>query len=664
MIDWITVKELAQIQGITPRAVRKSIAQEKYITREVEAQNGTKYEIFVPSLNSGLQNLIDFEKYRRQNDKNAEPKMIKTELYPPHAKKIALARYDLVKLWVDCKNNNKKKTEAGHDFLFIYNKGEMYPDLFKILKTVSIGTIYRWAKAVKANDDYTSLISDYDYSDGEYNVNLTKEEELVFRSLLLSPNRTNIGKATKLTKFTLKKRGFESPSSERSFRRFAQNYQRKHYDIWVFAREGQKTLRDKVEPYIVRDASKLEVGDVFVADGHRLAILVINPYTGKPVRPVIVGYQEWKSTGLVGYEIMLEENTQCVASALRNSIINFGRIPKIAYQDNGSAFKNSFFKGNLEESGLNGLFASLGIVPVFANPYNARAKTIERFFREFQDSFERLLPSFVGSSITDKPAYMMRNEKFHKENHNQFIPTIEQLNQMIAYWMEFHYSQPCPNVKGKTIGEVLNEGRGDGVDIQKLDDLMLAQEVKTIHRNGIRFLKADYFNESLYGLRERVMIKYSLFDLSKIKVFDLKGKFLCDAAREMPLHPMANYLGEVKDVEDLKQKTKQHKMLENQTIKEISKLLKSENIKPADWQNPEELIELKAETEQKIKQNQRTIKLLKVNEDNIIPTFEHKYQRYEWLLTQPDLSTEDKNWIKNYEKTSEYKEIYSEESIC
>src|SRR5574344_1111323 len=122
MNDWITVKELAQIQEITPRAVRKSIACEKYITREVEAQNGTKYEIFVPSLSSGLQNLIDFEKFRKKNDKNTEPKMIKadwrqraeacscaaacpfnaanqaTEVCPPHAKKIALARYDLVKL--------------------------------------------------------------------------------------------------------------------------------------------------------------------------------------------------------------------------------------------------------------------------------------------------------------------------------------------------------------------------------------------------------------------------------------------------------------------------------------------------------------------------------------------------------------------------------------
>ena len=180
------------------------------------------------------------------------------------------------------------------------------------------------------------MIPDYDYNNGEYNVNLTREEELVFKSLLLSPNKTSIGKATKLTKFTLKKKGFLSPTSERNFRRYAEHFQRKHYDIWIFAREGQKALRDMVEPYIVRDASKLDVGDVFIADGHRLAKTVINPYTGKPVKPVIVAYQDWKSTGMIGYEIMLEENTQCVASALRNSIINFGRIPKIAYQDNGS----------------------------------------------------------------------------------------------------------------------------------------------------------------------------------------------------------------------------------------------------------------------------------------------------------------------------------------
>ena len=45
------------------------------------------------------------------------------------------------------------------------------------------------------------------------------------------------------------------------------------------------------------------------------------------------------------------------------------------------------------------------------------------------------------------------------------------------------------------------------------------REIKTVHQNGIRFLKADYFSEELYGYRGQVLIKYSLFDLKTIKVF-------------------------------------------------------------------------------------------------------------------------------------------------
>ncbi len=49
-------------------------------------------------------------------------------------------------------------------------------------------------------------------------------------------------------------------------------------------RDGEKALADKVEPYLKRDASLLEVGDVLVADGHRLNFQVINPFTGKTTR--------------------------------------------------------------------------------------------------------------------------------------------------------------------------------------------------------------------------------------------------------------------------------------------------------------------------------------------------------------------------------------------
>jgi len=53
-----------------------------------------------------------------------------------------------------------------------------------------------------------------------------------------------------------------------------------------------------VEAYIERDISKLEVGDVLIADGHVLNFQVINPFTGKPTRATLVGFLDWKSTAL------------------------------------------------------------------------------------------------------------------------------------------------------------------------------------------------------------------------------------------------------------------------------------------------------------------------------------------------------------------------------
>ena len=117
-------------------------------------------------------------------------------------------------------------------------------------------------------------------------------------------------------------------------------------------------------------------------------------------------------------------------------------------------------------------------------------------------------------------------------------------------WLQFKNSHPCPNAPNKTIAEVLNKRKRQNIDINQLDDLMLATEVKTIQRNGIRFLNCDYFDEKLYGFKSKVLIKYNLFDLKSIKVFSPKGEYLCTAERVTETHPMAKLLGTVEDLED------------------------------------------------------------------------------------------------------------------
>lgn len=426
-------------------------------------------------------------------------------------------------------------------------------------------------------------------------------------------------------------------------------------------RDGEKALKEQVIPHIKRDISKIEVGEVLVADGKRLNFQVINPFTGKPCRATLIGFLDWKSTALVGYEIMLEENTQNIASALRNAILNLSRIPKFVYLDNGKAFRGKYFLGspNFNEIGLKGIYEKLGITTVFANPYNARAKVIERFL-EMQESFEKLLPSYIGTSIENKPARLRRNEKFHKEVYQNFVPTIQQTIQMINSWLEYKNSQLCPNNKTKTIQQMLDCIDKQGINQRELDDLMLAQEVKTITSQGIRFLKSDYYNDALYGLRQKVIIKYSLFDLSYINVYTMSGKFLCKADRITLTHPLAHYTGEIKDIEDYKQKIQKQKQLKNKTIKACKEFLNVEDL---------EILECEFEKEEDINLPLPNITEIKIKKEKrqkynpaIKPLFKTSRERYEYLMKYGCTCNDDRTWLAAYKVSKEFKDY--ETQIC
>lgn len=558
---------------------------------------------------------------------------------PEKSKQIALARLDVVHQWLEFRKKSQNKLQADYDFVKLHNSSNSH--LFEILSKISRGSLHRWYSMLNGAEDYTKLLPQYKYSTvREYRTVLNNEEIKIFMGLLLHPNRLSIGKAIALTKYKLHEQGQAFIPADITFRRYAKWFKDNNYDKWILARDGEKALSDKVEPYIKRDASLLEVGDILIADGHKLAFQVINPFTGKPCRATLVGFLDWKSTALVGYEIMLEENTQCIASALRNAIINLDMIPKVVYQDNGRAFRAKYFTDDkgFTELGFQGLYSKLGIETVFARPYNARAKVIERFFKEFQEGFEKLLPSYVGSSVNNKPAYMMRNERLHKSWHNEYIPTIEETIKMIDIWLSFKNSQPCPNVPDKTISEVLSGRKRQNIDINQLDDLMLATEVKTIQRNGIRFLNCDYFDERLYGFKSKVLIKYNLFDLKSIKVFTPKGEYLCTAERVTETHPMAKILGTVEDMEDFKQKIQKQKRLKRKTINSLKAYLPQEEIK---------LIEHKFE--QPIVQTE-----FKECSTIVQGIFKNNAEKYEYLTNH----NPDDAWIAEFKKTKEYKLLY------
>ena len=666
--EYIDINKIAELKGLkSNRSLRLAIQKGKYVARVVKVFGGKSYEILYSSLEPEIQEKLQDELIKEATQSNC------TALVPINninnknfitesAKLTALARVDIVKALQNMRTKYKTKKEADSIFLDLYNSGMYLPKIHKFIGSISIGTLHRWIWAYEDNEDYRVLLPNYKYTkQGEYNTILTQEMKDIFIKFLLHPNKFSVTKAIKLTQHILEKKGVENIPHIITFRRYAEHYKKNNYSRWILFREGEKAYHDKVEAYIERDISKLEVGDVLIADGHTLNFQVINPFTGKPTRATLVGFLDWKSTALVGYEIMMSENTQCIASALRNAIINLGMIPKVVYQDNGKAFKAKYFQScDFDEEGFNGIYANLGIKSVFAKPYNARAKVIERFFLEFQEEFEKMMPSYIGTSIENKPAWMKRGEKLHRDMHkkltNNYIPTIQELIKYIDCWLDFHNSKPCPNAPQISIKQCLNCVQKQEIDKNILNDLMMKTEVRTINKHGITFLGMHYRSDSILGLRDSVYIRYSLFDLTNIHVYSTKGEFLCVARQVEKVHPMANHLGTVKDMEQYKQQIQKQQRQFKKAKKDFLRYFPKEKAEVIEIETQESLM-----TEQPIIEKPKRERKLSPRELQMYrPIFNTDYEKYEWLMTNGCTNPEDRKWLTNYIRSDEYYNLYGD----
>ena len=101
-IDWITTKELAEIKGISERAVRKAIENKKYVIRKCQKS----YEILVTSLEENVR-----KKVTELREKSTTLVPV-NYVVPEEQKKLALAKYDLIKNWDKFRNEKTNKTQA------------------------------------------------------------------------------------------------------------------------------------------------------------------------------------------------------------------------------------------------------------------------------------------------------------------------------------------------------------------------------------------------------------------------------------------------------------------------------------------------------------------------------------------------------------------------
>lgn len=600
----LTAQEIAELIGVTKSAVAKRAAREGWAYAGKPAAGGVVNHYILAALPPDIQALY----YKQAPQGLSAESSARNLLFSPAPGKtipqpgagaflsgqrsmvrsnlsarqneIAGARYDLCTAYLREKGTAKrrKSTRKGQgaligktiaEFCEAYNAGVVLDQVRQIIGPVAPKTLEKWTAAlVKSGYDMAVLAP----RQGLHRKGLRTCSEHEMQSMLkfaLHPNRLRISQVIRFAKRDLEARGIPSPSAEITLRRALMEWRDLNYDKWIYAREGEKALVDHVLPYIERDSDKLAVGECLVADGHTLNFQVVNPFTGRPGRATLVMWYDWASRMPAGWNIMFTESTQNIHAALRRAILALGKLPQVVYLDNGRAFKARIFTHteiDFEQSGIRGLYARLGIDTHFAWPYNARSKPVERFFGTMNE-LERLLPSYTGQSIPDKPAWMNRNEKLHRRLHNSWVPTIDEAHEAIRRWVYEEYSvRRHSGIQNRRPIDVWNEGKGRGVDEEQLRFLMMSMAEKTVRRNGIRFPGVNFYDEALYGYRQPVLVRYDMEDMEKIYVYNQDGtEFICMARPIRSTHPLASRSGNPLDMETLKQGLALQRRLKKQT---------------------------------------------------------------------------------------------------
>lgn len=564
-----SARELAPLLGMTERAVLYRADAEQWHSRPRKGRGGGK-EWLVSSMPEATQRALQTAEERRAIEAEAAlPAVAVSRLLSPARQAIlddkrrykALAKADLLGLYLDWQAKHGSTIRQKQAFILAYQGGAWSKLLEELGPRVSWKSLERWKLERKDSGGVLALADKRGLAHRGKSM-LTERHQTIILGQILDGDR-QISTCARIIQERCKAENLAVPSDD-TIRRWVANYSKTCFSDWTLWRNGEKAWNDRCAISILRDWSLVGVGDVVIADGHTLNFETTDPDTGKPKRMTLLLFFDGGSRYPLGWEVMATENVACISSAFRRACIRLGKFPRVVYLDNGKAFRARFFDGckDFEQAGFLGLYRDLGCEVIHAWPYHGQSKPVERFFGTMHE-LEELTPSYTGWDIAHKPARLHRNEKLHRRLHEKLGRrplTLEETYEWLAYWFELYASRPqaSTHLRGRTPGEVFEEGRGPGVDMERLTLLMLQKEVRTISKDGIRLDGRLFWHEALFNRRHPVLVRYD-WQLSPytVLVYDLEGHRLCEARDRYHygiaagIHPAARALGTAEQQQDL-----------------------------------------------------------------------------------------------------------------
>jgi len=470
---------------------------------------------------------------------------------------------------------------------------------------VSRSTLYRWRQKIAAG----GIAALADRRGGCNTSDFSPEAQSFILGQYLSENRPSLSLCIERAEAVAASRGWSLPTRA-TIRRHIKRYA--DPKLITCGRDGRK-FRDRCLPDIRRDWDKVKAMDLWVADHRQLDVMV--PVrelvdervgarkTGRKIerwswrRPYLTMFMDMATWMPVAWDLRFEApDANQVMSVFCQGVSLWGK-PGHLYLDNGKDFRAKRFAGGrhravpvaakdpqisgqydvtgvsscpgcrppatgycrLDEAAITPMLEMLGIGVTWAIPYNAKAKTIEPFFRILSERFDKTFDTYVGSKSDRRPERIKAMTGKAADFFDKGL-TLASVLESLTRWIQDDYGQrtcPVDCRRHFSTQEAFLKDRSAEFVCQKppaedLALLLMPSKRVVVGKNGIYCRQHDrlYWSDALLDraaasgrdTARHVVYRYRDDDDSMIYVFDANsGKYLCAAEPFAgdKVHPLA-----------------------------------------------------------------------------------------------------------------------------
>ncbi|WP_338665019.1 transposase domain-containing protein [Pararoseomonas sp. SCSIO 73927] len=311
--------------------------------------------------------------------------------------------------------------------------------------------------------------------------------------------------------------------------------------VKTLLRKGADALREMI-PDQERDRAVFHALEAVNADGHTWDVRVQWPGIEKPVRPVMVAFQDLYSGKILAWRLDTTLSWHAVRVAFGDLIEGFG-IPSHCWLDNGREFANKRMTGGqanryrfkVQADDPDGLMTTLGVKVHWTKPYSGQSKPIERAFRDFAQDLAKhpaFEGAYTGNSPTNKPS-----------NYGSRVVPLDVFRQVVEEGVREHNARLGRRsvvCAGRSFDQVFAEsyaasGIRQGTAEQRRMWLLSSEPVKARAPDGAIHLYGNrYWGEFLHGcIGQKVVARFDPDALHEpMHVYALDGRYLGAAAAE------------------------------------------------------------------------------------------------------------------------------------